>query len=133
MSRKGCNKVEYDSDSGDSQSDCESLASGIDDHDQDQRFDNLLNCFGFREIINEDVDDIELTEGEALLMDFLRKTESLSVIKEVLQQNGELAKQLCENCHICSGFSGLPKHRQSVNAIGVAPTETVLAHPSNTA
>lgn len=116
MSRKGCNKVEYDSDSGDSQSDCESLASAIDDHEQDQGFDNLLNCFGFREIINEDIDEIELTEAESLLMDFLRKTESLSVIKEVLQQNGELAKQLCEKVYPntdkdCSKCSKCSKHK----------------------
>ena len=60
---------------------------------------NLLNCFGFREIINEDVNEIELNEGEALLMEFLRKTESLNVIKEVLKQNEELAKQLCDKVY----------------------------------
>eukprot|EP00116_Pleurobrachia_bachei_P004488 sb/3464750/ len=102
MSRKGCSKVKYDSDdsdSGDSQSVCESLASEIEDHEHDLTFDNLLDCFGFREIINEDIDNIQLTEGEALLMDFLRKTDSLSVIKEVLQQNEELAKQLCDKVY----------------------------------
>jgi len=103
MSRKGCRKVDYDSDSQNSEdcesnaSVCESIESIIDDHDHP--YANLLNCFGFREIINEDVNEIELNEGEALLMEFLRKTESLNVIKEVLQQNEELAKQLCDKVY----------------------------------
>jgi len=44
-----------------------------------------------------------------------------------------MAMQLCENCHICSGFSGFPKHKQSVSASGEAPTETVFAQASITA
>ena len=54
-------------------------------------------------------------------------------LKCILSQTSLIARQLCENCHISSGFSGLPKHRQSVRAIGVAPTETVFAQPSKTA
>src|SRR5579885_1092810 len=37
------------------------------------------------------------------------------------------------NSPICSGFSGLPKHRQSESESGVAPTATILRTDSITA
>ena len=99
--------------SSQSSQDSESIASSIEsiNNDHEDTYDNLLNCFGFRDIINEDIEEIELTEGEALLMDFLKKTESLTVIKQVLQQNKALAKQLAdkvysdtdETCSKCKG------------------------------
>src|SRR5262249_6842791 len=39
----------------------------------------------------------------------------------------------CENCHITSGFSGLPKFRQLVAAIGRAPDVATLRAASATA
>src|SRR5215475_6156356 len=39
----------------------------------------------------------------------------------------------CENCHITSGFSGLPKFRQFVAAIGRAPEAATLRAASATA
>src|SRR5215467_12164237 len=39
----------------------------------------------------------------------------------------------CENCHIISGFSGLPKLRQLVAASGVAPVQETLRAASATA
>src|SRR6184192_4032090 len=39
----------------------------------------------------------------------------------------------CENCHIASGFSGLPKLRQFVAAIGCAPLQATLRAASATA
>ena len=39
----------------------------------------------------------------------------------------------CSNCHIISGFSGLPKLRQLVRPIGVAPEQTILRQDSATA
>src|SRR5260221_9058263 len=39
----------------------------------------------------------------------------------------------CENCHIISGFSGLPKFRQFVAATGVAPVQETLRADSATA
>src|SRR5437773_7972377 len=38
-----------------------------------------------------------------------------------------------ENCHIASGFSGLPKLRQFVAAIGCAPLQATLRAASATA
>src|SRR5215468_8277027 len=40
---------------------------------------------------------------------------------------------VCENCHITSGFSGLPKLRQFVAAIGRAPDAATLRAASATA
>ena len=37
------------------------------------------------------------------------------------------------NCHMISGFSGLPKLRQSVTPIGSAPPQTTLRAASTTA
>src|SRR5690349_23831522 len=39
----------------------------------------------------------------------------------------------CENCHMIGGFSGLPKFRQLVAAMGVAPVQTTLRADSATA
>src|SRR5882762_4856517 len=39
----------------------------------------------------------------------------------------------CENCHITSGFSGLPKFRQFVAAMGRAPEAATLRAASATA
>src|SRR5438270_6553845 len=39
----------------------------------------------------------------------------------------------CENCHITSGFSGLPKLRQLVAAMGRAPLDATLRAASATA
>jgi hypothetical protein len=53
--------------------------------------------------------------------------------KRSFEQVSFMALQPSENCHICSGFSGFPKHKQSVNATGVLPLATVFAVASNTA
>src|SRR5262249_55135261 len=48
-------------------------------------------------------------------------------------QASAMPSMACENCHITSGFSGLPKLRQLVLAMGRAPLAATLRAASATA
>src|ERR1700723_184042 len=49
------------------------------------------------------------------------------------RQASEIPSIASENCHITSGFSGLPKFRQFVAAMGRAPVQATLRAASTTA
>ena len=52
--------------------------------------------------------------------------------KVIFLHASETPRVASANSHICSGFSGLPKHRQSVTACGVSPTAATFLIASTT-
>ena len=94
MSKYSTHRAEPDSETESNISMCDSLASIAEEHEH-QPFDNLLDCYNIRTaIVNENVADIRLSNREQLLFDFLQNIESLTQIREVIQQNHDLLKTL---------------------------------------
>ena len=96
------NKKRNSSDS-DSDSDPEELSQlsdeGIDspESEDEKAYSSLLECFALKQdLINADLTEIELTPEEELVINAIKDSDSLIVIRELLQQNLEIVEDINE-------------------------------------